>query len=632
VRLRFAVSDALALATVLEELGGVAGDDRVILTEPSPEEVLTALAALGSRVVAARGHHRRVELVLYYSGHSDEHGLLLGAGHLGYPELRAALEGTNADVRIGILDSCASGAMLRRRGGRRVAPFLADTASETRGHAYLTSASADEAAQESDRLGGSFFTHFLVSGLRGAADTSGDGRVTLSEAYHYAFQETLATTARTLSGPQHANYDFDLTGSGDIVLTDIRHRPAALVLHAPLAGRFFVRDADDRLVAEVRKDAGRAVELGLAVGAYSVTFTEGPAVWAWQGTLAAGSRVVVERRGFRPLALAIPTRRRGDGVDDAYDPLDPELAAALHAEDGGEPAPRGTPLRLSLLPGLSLGGPGAHQRVEGLAFGLLGDEVGAVQGVQLTTAVGMVGDLLGAQLTGGVNAAFGDVEGAQLAGLVNYARGRVTGAQLALGGNYAGEVQGAQIGLVNLAGHVVGAQIGLINYAHRVDGTSLALLPLVADGYNHVEVWSDTSLPLNLGARLGAHHLHVVLSAGTQDLAFGPGCVLRVGGGVGTHVSLGRVYLDLDATSHVLLGGVCDGQRAQLRPTLLGSLRLTAGYAITRELAVFLGAAANLEIRRVEADRRFTFVDVDPGDTSFDVGAFPSAFLGVRLF
>lgn len=68
--------------------------------------------------------------------------------------------------------------------------------------------SADEAAQESDRIGGSFFTHALVSGMRGAADASGDGKITLTEAYRFAFEETLQRTAQTQFGSQHPAYEI----------------------------------------------------------------------------------------------------------------------------------------------------------------------------------------------------------------------------------------------------------------------------------------------------------------------------------------------------------------------------------------------------------------------------------------
>src|SRR4029453_1016686 len=104
---------------------------------------------------------------VYFSGHADEQGLMLGRELMPYRDLRAAVSAIGADVGITILDACASGAI-------------------------TPSSSEDEAAQESERLRGSFFTHALLSGLRGAADVSDDGKVTLNEAYQFAFQETLA--------------------------------------------------------------------------------------------------------------------------------------------------------------------------------------------------------------------------------------------------------------------------------------------------------------------------------------------------------------------------------------------------------------------------------------------------------
>ena len=125
-----------------------------------------------------------------------------------------------ADVRIAILDSCSSGVLTRGKGGTRRAPFLMDTSVDVQGHAFLTSSSEDEVAQESEGLGGSFFTHYLTSGMRGAADASGDGKVTLNEAYQFAFHETLGGTVDTRGGAQHPAYDIQLSGTGDVVMTD----------------------------------------------------------------------------------------------------------------------------------------------------------------------------------------------------------------------------------------------------------------------------------------------------------------------------------------------------------------------------------------------------------------------------
>ena len=187
--------------------------------------------------------------------------------------------------------------------------FLFDASTDMTGHAYLTSASAEEAAQESDRIGASFFTHYLISGLRGAADTVGDGVVTLNEAYAYAFQETLASTEKTQYGPQHAAYDINLTGSGDLVLTDLRSAAAVLIVAEEVAGRLYFRDAGGKLAVELNKSAGQKVELGMQPGTYSVVLdTKGSRLGA-EVKVSASRRATLTLAALRPLALDKATAR-----------------------------------------------------------------------------------------------------------------------------------------------------------------------------------------------------------------------------------------------------------------------------------------------------------------------------------
>ncbi|MDB4977135.1 MAG: peptidase caspase catalytic subunit p20, partial [Myxococcaceae bacterium] len=239
-RLQYAQGDARALGEVLEQLGGVDAGDAVHLVQPGARELSAAFGALGQRVREAEQRGVRTELIFYYSGHSDDTALLLGKDRVDYATLRKWLDELPAQVRIAILDSCASGAFTREKGGLRRAPFMVDVSTQVRGHAFLTSSSADEAAQESDRIGGSFFTHYLVSGLRGAADASGDRKITLTEAYRFAFDETLARTARTQYGIQHPAYEIRLAGTGDLVMTDLRSTEAELVIDESVEGRLFV--------------------------------------------------------------------------------------------------------------------------------------------------------------------------------------------------------------------------------------------------------------------------------------------------------------------------------------------------------------------------------------------------------
>jgi len=268
--LRYAVTDAERFGELMVQMGGVGPANHVLLRDPGRGDLEAALAELRRRVATAREGAARTEVLLYYSGHADEKGLLLGEERLTYRDVRRLMDQVEADVRITVLDACASGAITRIKGGMRRDAFLLDTSSDTRGYAFLTSSSAEETAQESDRIQSSFFTYYLLSGMRGAADASGDGKVTLNEAYHFAFTETLARTVDMQGGAQHPNYDMSLTGTGDVVMTDVRQTSAGLVLEEDFGGRIFVRNADRRVVAELYKPGDRAVELGLEPGRYEV--------------------------------------------------------------------------------------------------------------------------------------------------------------------------------------------------------------------------------------------------------------------------------------------------------------------------------------------------------------------------
>jgi hypothetical protein len=108
-----------------------------------------AFAQVKRQILAEHRPQVRRELFMYYSGHSDEDGLLLGGERVGYKELRQWIDESTAEVRIAVLDSCASGALIRLKGGVRRQAFLSDASTQARGHAFLTASSADEARPSS---------------------------------------------------------------------------------------------------------------------------------------------------------------------------------------------------------------------------------------------------------------------------------------------------------------------------------------------------------------------------------------------------------------------------------------------------------------------------------------------------
>lgn len=309
VKLRYATSDAEAMSKVLEELGGVMKEDNLLLLNPDVKMFYTEMGKLQLKMQDARSKYSRIEVIFYYSGHSDDENILLGSEKISYKDFRQTISNMPADVHIAILDSCLSGAFTRLKGGKKKTPFLVDEAFDMKGCAFMTSSSATEASQESDLLKGSFFTHYLISGIRGAADMIQDGRVTLNEAYQFTFNETLAETTKTLSGPQHPYYDIEMSGTGDVVITDIRKGSALLVLEPEISGRIFIHDRNNLLVVELTKLAGRKIELGLEEGEYRVINIIESQIFESRIKLQNGSEFALHAENFSKSAKEYTTPR-----------------------------------------------------------------------------------------------------------------------------------------------------------------------------------------------------------------------------------------------------------------------------------------------------------------------------------
>jgi len=276
VRLRYAERDARRMHAILTGVGGVRpGDARLLLSAGAPA-FMKALGELSEAAGRAGAAGERTLLLVYYSGHARDGALRLGQGSIPLDALREALASARADVRVGLLDSCRSGAIVRAKGVRPAPSFDVKTASDAgpRGLVLVASSAADEDSQESDAIGASYFTHHLASGLLGGADASGDGLVTLAEAYAYAYARTVGSTASSAAGVQHPVFLYDLGGAGDVVLSDLTGvsagRAGGIVIPAAAEGLYVVLDGSGRAVAEVAKAQGTERRVALPAGRYTV--------------------------------------------------------------------------------------------------------------------------------------------------------------------------------------------------------------------------------------------------------------------------------------------------------------------------------------------------------------------------
>ena len=292
--------------------------------------------------------------------------------------------------------------------------------------------------------------------------------MTLQEAYQFASAETLARTERTKGGPQHAAYEFDLAGTGDMVVTDVRTTQASLVLASDLAGRISVREAGGGLIAELRKTAGNTIELGVEAGSYVVAMDAGNgAIFEATATLASGEHADLSKLSFHPGKPLVVAVARGDG------PVAPEgpdaiatTAAAPHTQ---------VATKLGIIPRDG----DENIDVHGFSFAFAGDRVGFMKGYQL--ALGWTeadSGLRGLQMAVGATIVKGDAHGLQLAEGVTDSEGSFHGAQLAgLGALTNGDTHGLQIGGIATyaRGPMAGLQMGgITTVAQRFRGLQLA--------------------------------------------------------------------------------------------------------------------------------------------------------------
>src|SRR6185436_9260857 len=187
-------------------------------------------------------------------------------------ELMTFLERAPVGVAILVVDSCRSGALTRTKGLKAAAaPRQVDVvAGALEGRVIITSSGADEYAQESDLVQGSFFTHHLLGGLRGPADASGDGQVTLDEAYAWAYARTIESTFATRGGVQQPQVHVDLRGAGALVLTQPVKSTSRLVLDAPEPGEWLIASLEPNGAVSLVKKPEGPTSVALPPGRYAV--------------------------------------------------------------------------------------------------------------------------------------------------------------------------------------------------------------------------------------------------------------------------------------------------------------------------------------------------------------------------
>lgn len=179
--------------------GGAVPDDhiRILIDESAvAENIYKGL----DDIIAMAGPDDVV--MIYFAGHGlqgyyvpvDSDGY---KNRVEYEDIKNRLNACQARQKLVIADACYSGSLLAAKTPifESVDLFYKKLSASGGGTAFLLSSKSEEYSLESQGLKQGIFSHYLVAGLKGKADTDGDHLVTLDELYNYVY-----TNVRTYSG------------------------------------------------------------------------------------------------------------------------------------------------------------------------------------------------------------------------------------------------------------------------------------------------------------------------------------------------------------------------------------------------------------------------------------------------
>lgn len=308
--LRFADNDATRVRDVMVSLGGVKTEHAFLLSEPTKAQLFAAIEK--AKAEAQKHKSEEVALVFYFSGHGDRDALHLGGDRVLLSEVSQKLAEVPAALRIAVTDACRA---TRDKGFTADEPFAisATLLPQAQGQVWLHASSDGEAAQESDELQGAIFTHAWINGLRGAADSNGDARVTLDESFAFAHSQTLIRSAKSSGVLQKPEAEVRLREGGPVVLTQTAAKMGTLSLPQARDVHFLVYSAGAKSVlSELWGSPERRLLIRVPPGRYVVHRRTGAAGGLATIMVGEGEERKIEDRDFTAGSLELLAKKGGD--------------------------------------------------------------------------------------------------------------------------------------------------------------------------------------------------------------------------------------------------------------------------------------------------------------------------------
>jgi hypothetical protein len=211
--LRYTDDDAYRFYAFLKSLeGGALPDEQVrvlIDEEATRENVLNSM----DEVFSQAGPNDLI--IFYFSGHGLNGSFLPidfdGFNNkIAHEEVAAAFNKCKARFKLCLADACHSGSLIAMRSAEpepALVQFYSYLAKSVSGTALLMSSKADETSLESAGLRQGVFSHFLIRGLKGEADTNKDKVVTVQELFDFINDKVRDYTGNRQSPVIKGTYD-----------------------------------------------------------------------------------------------------------------------------------------------------------------------------------------------------------------------------------------------------------------------------------------------------------------------------------------------------------------------------------------------------------------------------------------
>ncbi len=291
-QLQYAQTDARRVLETMQAIGGVDDENTVTLYGGRGDDLRATLNRAWRRF-AQQKWSEKDQLFVYVSSHAANGKLHLEGTAFPLRELRAFVDRAPVGVGLLVVDACQASFQTRQKGLEPIKDRNVTIEKPTvKGRVFIASSGPAEFAHESDWIGGSYFTHHFVAAMRGAADTSHDGRITLHEAFNYAHARTVESTMGARGGQQTPRFDMQLTGERELVLTELSRSRGLLAITVHPPGDWIISSVNgDERTRFVKREG--PVTFSVSPGAWRVRASMGGRIWEHEVSVVEGRTSVV---------------------------------------------------------------------------------------------------------------------------------------------------------------------------------------------------------------------------------------------------------------------------------------------------------------------------------------------------